>query len=238
MANLRWTPALLMVCALGSLAGSLNAQEFAPARIESRINLLQDRKTGIEASMAIYGRLSGIAGVVDSDLDVNYNDLFGSGLGFVMEGEILGRVGRAWMIGGYLSVGWDSFDGKSDVDSVGDTLTPDRMDLLTILVGFKAINEISKYFHWDLHVGLGAAHYGKVDGVFVTGGAPLDVTVFKASTAFAFDFGARIAVDSGPFFAALGMSIRVQGAPSNADFDFGSRTPAIVAFELGIGVRF
>ena len=187
--------------------------------------------------MEIVGRISGIAGDLEPAMNLGYEDLFGSGWGVAMEGSILAR-GQGWDLGGFLSVGWDSFPGRKFTDDFGDSLKPDTMDIITVLVGFKGLYDLGHGFTMDTRVGLGAALYHPVDGTLILSGIPLEIEVFKATTAVAFDFGFRFGYTVDPVFFDLGLGVRLQGPPKNGDLDFNSAGPAIVALEAGVGLRF
>jgi len=224
---------------MAALARPADAQEFRDLSSPPRIEVAQGRgDQGMEALMSLQGHFSVIGGTADSDFDVRYSDLFKNALGVQVEGTLLWPVGRKWHLGPYLSVGWDSYDGKKFTDDVGDTLTPDKMDITTILVGVRSIYDLGRHFSWEGHMGFGAAHSSAVDGVITLSGVPMDVRVFKASTAFAWDLGTRFAYQVGPVVFDAGLGVRVEGAPDNGVLDFNSE--AIVAFEVvfGVGIRF
>lgn len=225
---------------LAVLSRSAAAQEFRPLPGSERsVELFQGgRDRDMEGSVSLQGRYSIPLGTVDPDIPADYGDLFKGGLGFSVEGTLLFRVAPKWRLGPYLSIGWDSYDGKSDTDDLGDTLKPDAMDLTSVLVGARAILDLGPQAQLDLHMGFGATHYGAVDGVFTTGGVPLDVVVFKSSTKFAFDIGTRFNFLAGPAFFDVGIDIRSQGAPDNGDFLFDSGTLVTFGIEFGAGIRF
>jgi hypothetical protein len=227
---------------VGACVRSADAQEFwSPSSSSSspRIEPGPSREArGFEASLSVQGRFSLLGGTVDPDLGAHYNDLFKPGLGVQVEGSLLWPVGPKWHVGPYLSVGWDSYEGKTFTDSVGDTLAPDKMDMMTFLVGVRSVYDVGQHFSWDGHLGLGASHSATVDGVVTLSGVPMDVQVFKSSTAFAFDLGTRFAYQAGPVVFDAGLGVRIQGAPGNADLNFNSGP--IVAFEVefGVGILF
>jgi hypothetical protein len=231
---------IIAVACWGALAAAAEAQEYLGARTSgARIEFapLKD-DGGVEALVSLQGRFSVLGGTVDPDIPAHYNDLFKNGLGFMVEGTLLWPVGRKWHLGPYLSVGWDSYDGKSDTDSFGDTLAPDTMDMTTFLVGVRSVYDLGQHFSWDGHMGFGAAHSSAVDGVITLSGVPMDVRVFKPTTVFAWDLGTRFAYQAGPVVLDAGIGVRVQGAPGNADLDFNSSAIAEFEVEFGVGVRF
>jgi hypothetical protein len=234
-AGVIWT--LMLACG----AAAAEAQEFwsssSPGR--SRIELLPGKEGGgLEALISVQGRYSVIGGSVDTDFNVNYSDLFKNSLGVQVEGTLLWPLGPKERLGPYLSVGWDSFDGKTFTDDVGDTITPDKMTMTTFLVGVRSLFDLGQHFSWDAHMGFGAAHSATVNGVVTLSGVPMDVQVFKSSTVFAWDFGTRFGYQVGPVVLDAGIGVRVQGAPGNADLNFNSGPIVEFELEFGVGVRF
>jgi hypothetical protein len=224
----------------GAFPGSADAQDVGTAALSTEgIDLKppQDPRA-MEAIVSVQGRFSLLSGTVDSSIPAHYNDLFEPGLGVLVEGSLLWPVGPKWHLGPYLSIGWDSYDGKADTDDVGDTLEPDHLDMTTFLVGVRSTYDLGHRFIWESHLGLGASHTSGVDGVFTSAGVPIDVKVFKSSTAFAFDLGTRFAVEAGPVVFDAGIGVRIQGAPKNADFAFDSGSIVSFEVEFGVGLRF
>jgi hypothetical protein len=240
MKTLKVTGGVVAALVFAALSGNVFAQEFrALPSGERGIEVLAGReREGLEGSLSIQGRYSVPLGTVDPDLAVDYGDLFKSGLGLSVEGSLLWHIGPKWHLGPYLSVGWDSYEGKSSVDAIGDTLKPDSMDLTSILVGARALLELGPQAQLELHMAFGATLYGKVNGVFTMNGVPLDVIVFDSSSKFAFDIGARFNGVAGPVFFDAGIDIRSQGAPNNADFAFDSGPLVTFGIEFGMGIRF
>ncbi len=239
----RWAAlsAVVLVCAV-EFVQTADAQEFRDFPSSgSRIEFLQSRyrgNQGMEAMVSVQGRYSVIGGTVDSDFNVSYSDLFKNSLGVMAEGTLLFPVGPKWKIGPYLSLGWDSYDGKTFTDDIGDTLAPDKLDMTSFLVGVRSVYDLGQHFTLDGHMGLGAAHSSKVGGVATLSGVPMDVTVFKSSTAFAWDLGTRFAYQVGPVVFDAGFGVRIQGAPKNADLDFNSGPIVTFEIEFGVGVCF
>jgi outer membrane autotransporter protein len=232
---------LVAVVCWGALAAAAEAQEFWSSSTpgSARVGIASGKESeGLEALVSVQGRYAVIGGSVDTDFDVGYSDLFKNSLGVQVEGTLLFPLGRKWHLGPYLSVGWDSFDGKTFTDDVGDTITPDKMEMTTILVGVRFIHDLGQHFSWDAHMGFGAAHSSTVDGVVTLSGVPMDARVFKSTTAFAWDLGTRFAYQAGPVVFDAGIGVRVQGAPHNADLDFNSSSIVEFEVEFGVGVRF
>jgi len=231
---------LVMALAFSGFAGLAGAQEFrSAASAEPRLEGLRPKDhEGLEASLSVQGRCSILSGVVDPFIGVNFGNLFGAGLGVVVEADLLGPVGPDWQLGAYLSAGWDHYEGTGFTDVVGDTLTPDRMDLVSIFVGMRAVLDLGNHFRWESHVGLGGTHNAAVNGVLVTGGVPTPMVVFGASTQFAVDLGTRLLFDVGSVFFDVGLGLRTQMAPANGGFVFLSEDMTSFAIEFGVGIRF
>jgi hypothetical protein len=240
MGTLKIMPCLVASGCLALAAAEAAAQD--PERLPSvelfSAEVAPPASAGPEFSVEVVGRYSVPSGTVDSSIPAKYNDLFQAGPGVSVEGNVLFSLGPRWKLGPYLSFGWDHFGGKGDTDSTGDTLTPKAMEMTTFLVGGRATYDLGQHFTWDVHLAMGAAHYSKVDGTLVHNGSPMDVGVFKSSTAFAFDIGTRFSYAVGQVFFDLGIDLRSQGAPANADFDFSSGALVLFGVEAGVGVRF
>ena len=233
MKNIMRIAIVAATCAAGCL--SAQAQE---AKSGSR--WAADRVTSLSVSV----RGSTLVGSADSDLDADYGDLFGSGIGFGIEGDVLWKVQQdRWRVGMFLSVDFDRYGGGDHTDELGDTLETDGVDITTILVGFKARNRFGDGFHFGMHAGMGVATWSDVEGTLTVNslGPPpflVDVDVFESTTTFAFDLGAQVGYGSGPFFAEVGVGLRTQGAPNDADFDLDSSAAIVPSIEFGAGFRF
>jgi hypothetical protein len=240
MRTLKGIPALLAGGCLAAAAATAAAQDYRALPPPESIVSTQAPATpsSVQFDVGIVGRVSLPSGTVESQIPLHYNDLFGTGYGFSVEGSALFPIGPKWHLGPYLSVGWDSFGGKTFTDSTGDTLTPDRLTDLTVLVGARSLLDLGHHFGWEAHVGLGAASTSAVDAVFVTGGVPLDTQLFKSSTVFAADFGTRFTYDVGQVFFQVGLGVRTQSSPKESDFAFNSGPLTTVEFEFGAGIRF
>ncbi len=191
-------------------------------------------KTGI----LMMGRISGIAGEVDPWIPADYEDLFGLGYGVAVEGRLMWEVEPGGWMGGYVSLGWDRYDGRRDTDAYGDSLEPDSMEITTVLAGVKAIFMVGPRVYVEAHAGLGGARYGDVDGTLTVSGVPGPVGIFDSSTVAAFDMGGRIGYARRRFVAEIGFGLRFQGAPDSADLDLDSSGPVIFALEAALGMQF
>jgi len=239
MERTRGIPAWTAVLAAACLA-TAQAQEVKPAPGgEVRAPVVQSKSPdGPEVEIGVVGRVSLPTGTVESEMSLKYDDLFKSGIGFSVEGSVLWPRNEKWRIGPYLSVGWDRFDGKSFTDDFGDTLSPDKLEILTVLAGFRGIYNLGQHFTWDGHAALGAAHYSRTSGTLILSGTPVDVDVFKSGTTVAFDMGTRVAYDTGRVFFDVGLDLRVQGAPKEGDFSFSADPLTTLGLEFGAGIRF
>ncbi len=228
---MRLAPLALAFAAFAALPAWAAAQEAVSIPVI-------DRGDGdMRAAVDIVFRASAIAGEVDSGLDLDYSDIFGAGSGFGLEGAFLWPTGHV-DVGGYLALNWDLYRGESWSDAVGDTLKPDTMNVRSFLFGGKGILSVDKNFYVEFHAGFGIVSYEKVDGVLTISGAPLDITVFKASSSFAFDIGARVGVLLGHLFGELGFGLRSQGPPKEGDLAFDSLPASVASFEIAFGLRF
>jgi len=225
--------AALAFLALPSVA---SAQDF-------RFPFLQEAEEQVEelpmkSGVLLVGRLSAISGEIDPYIPVDYEDLFGVGIGASIEGRMMWEVEPGGWIGGYLSAGWDEFEGDRDTDDYGDSLESDGMEVTTLLAGFKCLYMFTPRVYCEGHLGVGVAHYGRVDGTLTTGGVPEDVTIFDSTTTGVCDVGARFGYARRRFVAEIGFGMRFQGSPDNADFDFDSSGPAVFSLEAAIGFQF
>lgn len=192
----------------------------------------------MKAGFLIGGRVSGIAGEVDPRVPVDYEDLFGTGVGVFLEGRLMWEIDMYTWLGGYVSAGWDEYEGKRDTDAYGDSLEPDGMEVVTVLAGLKWIFQFHPRLYVEGHAGIGVARYGDVNGTFVSGGVSEPVKIFESSSAGVFDVGMRLGYTRKRFLAEIGFGLRFQGSPDDADFDFDSSGPVCFALELAIGFQF
>ncbi|HLF92614.1 MAG TPA: hypothetical protein VJB14_04080 [Planctomycetota bacterium] len=193
-------------------------------------------------SVALYGRAS-FPGDSDVTQDgVTYADLFDPGLGFSVEGDVLVDMTHDWSVGGYVSVGWDTFVGVREVDDFGDTLEPDTMELFSAIAGAKAVGTFDPHFFWEGRVGLGVVHYDAVEADFILSGTTFaDQEFFRTSDRAVFELGGRIGMGTPHVAIALGMGFRIMGGPSRGKdvTNFIDPDPLVTfMLELGVMVRF
>jgi hypothetical protein len=166
-------------------------------------------------SLGLYGRISfPDNGNVTQD-GVTWSDLFDVGYGGSLEGDIQAVMGPGWAVGGYLSVGYDSFNGITNTDDLGDTVHPHAMKQLSILAGVKSTGWFDPIFFWEGRIGFGVVHYYPVLADFNIGGIQSnDQEFFRASDRFCFEIGGRVGVGSPSFAVSFGFGLRVMDSPS------------------------
>ena len=221
--------------AIGSVA--LAVSGVMPAWAQSS----SDRK--VESGFAVipHIRVAGIAGDVDGDFGLGYEDLFGEGVGFDLEIERTFPVG-AGSLGPYLTLSWETFKGKNSIDLAGDTLEPDRLEVLSVMAGVKWSTSLKKWADDEeifgfLHMGIGAASYGAVKGTLTVSGVPTSVDVFDATTVFTYVVGAGYKHDFGRFSVDIDFGFRVLQPPHNGDLEFESSTAFVLYLGIGFGVE-
>jgi hypothetical protein len=193
----------------------------------------------VEVSGAIVARVSSIAGELDTDLDVGYEDLFGAGFGLAFEADFMFPLRRGWAIGPYVAAGFDVFQGKSDTDEVGDTLDADGLFTSHLMFGFKAMLAPERGFFMDGRVGIGPVFWGETEGELTVGGAAQDVTIFDASMTFAAEIAFHVGFSTPAVFFGAGFAGRSQGKPDEGDLDFEGASNALVgSLEVEIAFRF
>jgi hypothetical protein len=195
---------------------------------------------GYEMRLGAYFRASTLEGTIDHDIPVDYDDLFGSGVGFMIEASLLFDLGPGFQSGGYFSFGFDDYDGERDVDFEGNSLeADDDMRITTFIFGYKGVFAINPFWHAEFHAGLGFAMYEEVDGTLRVSPFPDEsVTIFKDSSGIAWDMGGRFGFNQPRFFFEAGFGWRFLDDPQEGDIDFNGGGPIQFAFEIGGGFRF
>lgn len=196
----------------------------------------------VRGSLAFYGRAS-FPG--DSDVTIDnlfYSDFFDPGLGVSVEGDILTFVTPHWGVGGYLSVGWDTFDGATIRFSSGDQATPEDMKLTSVFAGGKVMQRISPFVTWEGRMGLGIVHYSSVKWSGIDTGVPFsNEELFRTINRGAFELGARIGVGSRHIEADFGFGVRIMGGAARGKDVTTAIDPELLTtfmLELGVVVRF
>lgn len=196
----------------------------------------------LRGSLAFYGRVS-FPGDTDVTVDnLFYSDFFDPGLGVSVEGDLLTFVTPHLGVGGYLSVGWDSFDGSRLRFTSGDEAAPDNMDLTSIFIGGKVMQRISPFVTWEGRMGLGLVHYSAVKWSGIDTGVPFtDEELFRTINRGAFEMGARIGVGSRHIEADFGMGLRIMGGAARGKDVTSAIDPELLTtfmLELGLVLRF
>lgn len=186
-------------------------------------------------SVAVVARVSDLLGEVDSDLDLDYGDLWGTGLGMSIESDALWTLrGGPWRVGGYVSAGVDVFEGD---DALGDTLRADQLTTGHLLLGFKVALMPERGFFFDGRAGVSPVLWLGTEGELRAGGPPSDVEFFDNSLAFGAEVASHAGYATRGAIFSLGFALRGQTRPDSADFD--GPGPALVAsLEAQIVFRF
>jgi hypothetical protein len=192
----------------------------------------------VQTPVAVIARFSDIRGDVDTEADVEYGDLWGTGFGLGVDSSFLWPIKRGpWWMGGYVSLGFDHFQGDEVRGDIGLTLEAD--DLLTahLIGGFKiALAPENGGFYFDGRAGVGPVLWTETDGEL----NGLGVTLFDTSLSAAAELAAHAGfISRGGFFMGAGFAVRGQTKPEDEDLDFDGLSSALVtSLELEIGFRF
>jgi hypothetical protein len=234
--------ALTVAIGIAAAAGSALAQDFRGMSLEdSRLFSTQPAESDqLQFVIDLQGRASLPLGSLDvMGINGQYYEFFSGGFGVSGEFAVLLPVGTRWHIGPYVSIGWDGYGaGKRSDASENEIRMSDDLNVGTYLVGPRAVLQMGRHGQLDLHMAIGAATYSKVDGSFSALGVRQDGTIFKSSTAFAFDVGLRFNILMGPAFIDLGVDVRSQGGPAGGDFATDRGAMVCLGLEFGVGVRF
>lgn len=193
-----------------------------------------------DSSVAVVVRVSDILGEVDRDRDLDYGDLWGTGLGMSLEGDALWTLrGGPWRMGGYVSAGFDVFQGDEAHDEAGDLLEADNLITGHLLAGFKIALASERGFFFDGRAGVGPVLWLETEGELRAGGPPSDVEIFSSTFAFGAELASHVGYASRGVIFSLGFAVRGQTEPDRADLDFDGLGPALVAsVEAQIVFRF
>lgn len=208
------------------------------------VEVLRSQEREFEYGISLLGRASFFT--LDTDFTKDhietYGDVFRTGLGVSAEFELISKIDRDWWWGGYLSVGEDTFGGgASSTDSLGVTVKPDDLTLLSILIGPKTGFSYKNVFA-EAHLGVGWAHYLADKATIDTGTGPKNNQEFlRATDRLAAELGARFGWGTPSFFFDLGVGFRVVGGPErgkNADALVSPEAMVTLALEFGLTFRF
>jgi len=186
---------------------------------------------GFEAQLHLIPRVSRLTGDVADN--VGYDDLWTEGFGFAVEGDFLGGVGRSWKLGGYVSLGFDSYGGDSS-DEPGGAFEVDTLTTSHLMVGFKIMTAPNGGFYFDGRIGFGTVFYAETEGTLV--GAP--VTVFDATSVGAGEIAVHFGYSWENVLIAAGFSGRSQGAPDAGDVNLGIESAFNGSLEFEVAFRF
>lgn len=197
----------------------------------------------MRASLSVFGRVSFPGETLATNSGVSYWDILNPGLGFSVEGDILAELAPHWLMGGYVTVGWDWFKGQDDVDmGTGEFFTFDRMKMTTVIVGLKVVERVGPYIMWEGHMGGGYVRYGSLMYTDVTAAPVPGLQFFQPVTRGVFEIGGRVGFGDRRFTFDLGLGIRIMGAMSPG----ANANPIVVdpdffytyVFEAGLTLRF
>ncbi len=196
----------------------------------------------LRASLSIYGRVS-----FPSSTDVTvdglwYSDFFNPGLGVSGEFDLLSYISPRWGVGGYLSVGWDRFEGQRINFLAGDFVEADHMDQTTVIIGGKIVDHVTPFFLWEGRMGLGMVHYSAVNWSGVDTGVPFfNEQLFRASNQIVWEIGGRVGFGDRHIQVDLGFGIRIMGGAERGRDVTNAINPDILTtfmIELGLTFRF
>jgi len=199
----------------------------------------------LRASLSVFGRISFPSDTQVTNSGLWYSDFFGAGYGLSVEGDLLSFVMPHLGAGGYLSFGWDRFGGQTMNFSNGDFAKPGDLDLSTVIVGGKIVQQFSPFVSWEGRMGLGIVHYSKVDwSGFDSGGLPpgpfSNEELFRPINRGVLEIGGRVGVGSRQVQADFGFGWRYMGgAARGRDVSaFVDPDPLYTfALELGLTIR-
>jgi hypothetical protein len=196
----------------------------------------------VRAAVSAYYRLS-IPGDTQVTIDnLWYSDFFSVGNGFGLEGEVMSYVAPGWGIGGYLSGGWDRFNGDTLNFFNGDSLSVGDMDLTTVLVGAKFQQRVSRIVTWEGRMGLGWVHYSSVKWSGVDSGTPFsNEELFRSITRAVFEMGFRAGIGGRRAEFDLGLGFRYMGAAARGRDVTSAIDPDLFytfMIELGLSLKF
>ncbi|RPH41724.1 MAG: hypothetical protein EHM91_09910 [Planctomycetota bacterium] len=193
-------------------------------------------------SLSIYGRVSFPSDTQVTIDDLWYSDFFDPGLGLSVEGDLLAYMAPTWGIGGYLSVGWDSYSGNTIGFSPTDQVKPEDMELTTGIIGIKVLQRVSPFVIWEGRMGLGAVRYSSVNWSGLDAGVPFsNEQLFQSITRAVWEIGGRIGVGNPHIEGDFGFGFRVMGGASRGRDVSNFIDPDILTtfmLELGVTVRF
>jgi hypothetical protein len=176
-----------------------------------------DRHTSIGLSFIGRASFPGY-GYIANNASITYSDIFdvGGGASFIF--DIMAKPNPEVELGGYVSLGYDYFGGRSVSllnPFTGDVLgiKPDSLDVSTIVLGGKILGRVAPYCVTEGYLGFGFVHYSSVDATFTLNGVPNpDQQFFGHANRGLFEIGGRIGFGSPSVMFVLGFGWRLMGS--------------------------
>ena len=159
-----------------------------------------------------------------------------------MEADLLAEIWPHCAVGGYLSVGWDWFQGQSNVDMLsGQIASFNKMDMTTVIVGAKVLERVGPFITWEGRIGGGYVRYSQLTYTDVSAPPPLPgLQYFRPISRGVFEIGGRVAFGDRHVCFDLGLGLRAMGAMSPGT-DYSGFTPPefffTYMFEVGLTLR-
>lgn len=197
----------------------------------------------VRGSLSFYGRASFPDGSSEITIDhLTYDDFFDTGYGLSIEGDLLTYFTPHWAVGGYMSVGWDRFDGNTVVFPNGDQFTPNKLDLTSVIFGGKVLGRGGPFFTWEGRMGLGIVHYSSVLWSGIDTGVPFaNEQLFRPINRAVFDIGARAGFGNQHIQGDFGLGWRIMGPLSRGKDVTNAIDPEVWStfmVEVGLSIRF
>jgi hypothetical protein len=198
----------------------------------------------LRLALSLYGRVD-FPGDTDVSADgtVGYSDIFDIGYGVNAELSLMSELTPRFSMGGYLSVGWDRFQGASNVDmGTGEFFTFHNQDVTTFILGGKVLERFGPAFFWEGRMGVGLVHYGSLGFTDVTGIPASGLQFFRPVTHGLFDLGGRVGFGTPHVTFDLGIDFRFMGSQAaGRDVNHDVVDPQfffVFAIDLGVTFRF
>lgn len=169
----------------------------------------------------------------------SYGDILDIGYGVNVEASLITWVHSHWGVGGFLSVGWDRYEGTSNFElPTGEVFSFDTWDHTTVLVGGKVVERVSPFIYWEGRIGVGIVHMGEMTFTDETV-APFDhgLQFFRPVTRGVFDFGGKASFGTPRITFDLGLDFRFTGpAARGSDVTNVVDPEAFFSFALSLGL--
>lgn len=196
----------------------------------------------LRASLSVLGRVSFPSSTEVTIDGLWYSDFFDVGWGISVEADLLSFVTPHWAVGGYLSVGWDTFEGNTLHFFNGDFVNVDNMDQTMVIVGGKILQRVSPFVLWEGRLGVGLVHYASTDWSGVDQGVAFsNEQLFKPINRAVFELAGRLYAGNRNLQGDFGFGFRYMGGAARGK-DVSNFVDPDVLFtfmlELGLTVRF